>query len=727
MEVLCERCQTEYDFDDALVSERGTTVKCTNCGHQFRIYRPKTLSSPPERWEVRTADGRDLVFTSLRDLQRGITRGQVGRADVLTRGGLPSRALSEIAELEPFFPENGVPRLPSEHPLEATPKGLGPLESRPPVPSIHREDDDDGEFEEATMPRVSAGTDRNLPPANDLLGDEPAFEPETRRRPATDSGETSDAGVSTEPPKAPSQPPKPVQPPRSVEADVKPPRDVAIRGGRPNVMTPTPSDVRATYGSIDDALSDPRFLSAPPPKRSAAARWVLAVVVLGALGVLGATVGRSYLMGAAATSTSSAAADPRVSGLLEAGLQHMKDGDLEAAKASFDKASVLAESDLHVSRALAHLANIRTDQAWLKLRLLEPQQTEVVRIAQSELDTRAKQGLAASERAWSSAKDDPESARVRVDALRLSADLSQARSLVPKFADKASEPDFAYVLAALEMSEKTPNWTTVVDRLRVAAAGEQNLGRARAALVYALLRSGQVEAARTELQTLEKRPRPHPLILEIKAFFKRMEARAADGGVPSVGGADADVLDPAQLPAAAGPSGPAGPGVVRGDGEEAPGTEVPAGSHQDYLRRAHAARQRGDLDAAEQLYRAALAQNPGDTEALAGLGDIAKARGDKSASISYYEEVNKQNPGYIPALMGLADAKWDAGDKAGAVALYQQVISATSGQGPYASRARQRVGEASKRPDDPAPPEPTATETAPAPPPAVDTSDLPSP
>jgi predicted Zn finger-like uncharacterized protein len=721
MEVLCERCQTEYDFDDALVSERGTTVKCTNCGHQFRIYRPKTLSSPPERWEVRTTDGRDLVFTSLRDLQRGITRGQVGRADVLTRGGLPSRALSEIAELEPFFPESGVPRLPSEHPLEATPKGLGPLESRPPVPSIHRDDDDDGEFEEATMPRVSAGTDRNLPPAQDLLGDEPAFEPETRRRPTTDSGETSDAGVSTEPPRAP-QPsrPEPARPPRPVEADVKPPRDVAIRGGRPNVMTPTPSDVRATYGSIDDALSDPRFLSAPPPKRSAAARWVLAVVVLGALGVLGATVGRSYLMGAAASSTSSMASDPRVAGLLEAGLQHMKDGDLEAAKASFDKASVLAESDLNVSRALAHLANIKTDQAWLKLRLLGPDQVEVVRIAQSELETRAKQGLTASERAWSSAKDDPESARVRVDALRLAADLSQARSLVPKFVDKSSEPDFAYVLAALEMSEKTPNWTTVVDRLRVAAAGEQNLGRARAALVYALLRSGQVEAAKTELQTLEKRPRPHPLILELKAFFTRMEARAADGGIPSVGGADADVLDPAQLPAAARP-GPGGPGVVR-DGEEGPGGEVPAGSHQDYLRRAHAARQRGDLDAAEQLYRAALAQNPGDTEALSGLGDIAKARGDKSASVSYYEEVNKQNPGYIPALMGLADAKWDAGDKAGAVALYQQVISATSGQGPYAGRARQRVAEASRRPDDsPAPSEPAPS------PPGVDTSDLPSP
>lgn len=39
MYVQCERCQAEYEFDDALVSERGTTVKCTSCGHQFKIRR----------------------------------------------------------------------------------------------------------------------------------------------------------------------------------------------------------------------------------------------------------------------------------------------------------------------------------------------------------------------------------------------------------------------------------------------------------------------------------------------------------------------------------------------------------------------------------------------------------------------------------------------------------------------------------------------------------------
>src|ERR1041385_3755441 len=77
MDVRCSRCGTEYDFDDALVSERGTTVKCTNCGHQFKVY-PGGGGGAPERWIVRKASGRELVYTSLRDLQRAIAQRQVG-------------------------------------------------------------------------------------------------------------------------------------------------------------------------------------------------------------------------------------------------------------------------------------------------------------------------------------------------------------------------------------------------------------------------------------------------------------------------------------------------------------------------------------------------------------------------------------------------------------------------------------------------------------------------
>src|SRR5882762_8237912 len=102
MDVRCERCNTEYEFDDALVSGRGTTVKCTNCGHKFKIRR-KDGDFSEDFWNVTTGDGRTLVFTSLRELQRAIQGYLVERNDKLSRGGLPQKPIGQIPELAPFF------------------------------------------------------------------------------------------------------------------------------------------------------------------------------------------------------------------------------------------------------------------------------------------------------------------------------------------------------------------------------------------------------------------------------------------------------------------------------------------------------------------------------------------------------------------------------------------------------------------------------------------------
>src|SRR5215472_14399695 len=107
MDVQCERCKTEYEFDDALVSARGTTVKCTNCGFQFKI-RPTGPAAEAERWVVDTTGGQRYVFTSLRELQKAITNRQVGRGDTLTRGNASPRTLAAIAELDPFFENSGA-------------------------------------------------------------------------------------------------------------------------------------------------------------------------------------------------------------------------------------------------------------------------------------------------------------------------------------------------------------------------------------------------------------------------------------------------------------------------------------------------------------------------------------------------------------------------------------------------------------------------------------------
>jgi len=65
--------------------------------------------------------------------------------------------------------------------------------------------------------------------------------------------------------------------------------------------------------------------------------------------------------------------------------------------------------------------------------------------------------------------------------------------------EQASKPRNAYVLAALDLAEPSPAWSTVIERLRAATASEGKLGRARSMLVYALARWGNIEEARKRI------------------------------------------------------------------------------------------------------------------------------------------------------------------------------------------------------------------------------------
>ena len=49
MDVRCEKCQTEYELDESKLKPGGVTVKCTTCGHMFKVRRQPTghVSSSP--------------------------------------------------------------------------------------------------------------------------------------------------------------------------------------------------------------------------------------------------------------------------------------------------------------------------------------------------------------------------------------------------------------------------------------------------------------------------------------------------------------------------------------------------------------------------------------------------------------------------------------------------------------------------------------------------------
>lgn len=114
MDVVCGRCRAEYEFDNALISERGTTVRCTSCGLQFKIFPPLGQRAL-ELWRVFRAEHLDqpvLEYASLEELQRGIAAATVRRTDWLARGDDVARPLAEILELQPLLGQRNSERPP---------------------------------------------------------------------------------------------------------------------------------------------------------------------------------------------------------------------------------------------------------------------------------------------------------------------------------------------------------------------------------------------------------------------------------------------------------------------------------------------------------------------------------------------------------------------------------------------------------------------------------------
>jgi tetratricopeptide (TPR) repeat protein len=451
---------------------------------------------------------------------------------------------------------------------------------------------------------------------------------------------------------------------------------------------PTMPARRISYA--DDELPDARralpstsredFYSVAPRRRVGG--WIVAVVLMAAVGVVGWVVAKPYLRAKPANAT--AQLDPRALGFLTDGERALADGNLDLAQGDFDKASALAEHDLRVLVDEARVAASRADVPWLAMKLLPPDAKDLARATKLELDDRVARARKAADAALAVAPVDVSAVRAHIDALRLVGDRDAARKEVAKIA-QAAQPETAYVLAALDLAEPDPLWTTVIDRLRVAAGGEGNAGRARSALVYALARSGDMAGAKTELAKLDAMARPYPLLPQLHAFVDKTPIKTAlDGGVaanvPNV------AVSALPQPPAPGQVGGGGGGAGAGD------TDQPAvpGASTSAMKAAQAAIRKGDWNRARQIYEALVARNPNDSEALAGLGDVARASGDMAGAMSAYKRALAVNPSYLPALVGLADTQWASGDRGSAVRAYKDIVDRFP-EGTYPGYVKTRV------------------------------------
>ena len=117
MDVRCDRCQTEYELEDASVAEAGASVQCTSCGHTFVVSRRQSERPTPTAhaaardgagmaapaWVLTTEEGKTHRFRDPTTLQKWIVERRVGRADRVCPPGGSARRLGDMDELRPFF------------------------------------------------------------------------------------------------------------------------------------------------------------------------------------------------------------------------------------------------------------------------------------------------------------------------------------------------------------------------------------------------------------------------------------------------------------------------------------------------------------------------------------------------------------------------------------------------------------------------------------------------
>lgn len=280
MDVTCSRCQSVYEFEDTLVSPKGVVVRCTHCGHLFKIFPPGTSPALPEEsgWMLRREDGTVFAIDKFTTLQKWIGQGKVTRRDELSRTGESWKRLGDIVELSPFF--DLVERSGTSQRAETSPSIPAPAE--PPVrvgPPAAAGPTKQPKVEVAPE-YVSLKTDDRLPPPQ-IPAEEPSI----------GSGATLAAAPALTPPAVAAA---------SEEATVRdqePPEPWAIRDERPTAPAPArtarsepPSGERP---SVRPGASRPprrevmppggvRFSSAEvEPPRPRRAGLVVGLVVLG--------------------------------------------------------------------------------------------------------------------------------------------------------------------------------------------------------------------------------------------------------------------------------------------------------------------------------------------------------------------------------------------------------------------------------------------------------------
>jgi predicted Zn finger-like uncharacterized protein len=473
MDVTCNRCDTVYEFESGLISPSGTTVKCTECGHLFKVYRPAPPHEPPgepaarqRSWRVRTTDGTTHTLDSLAELIRSIGTGQFAADDEISRTGQVWKRLGSIAELATLFDAQSRSRRRSED-APALGSDLGG-EARP----------------------RRRSTDHVLAP--ERQPDEPATPRPRRPSPVLELGT-----------------------PRKTASQAAP-----IAASNPLPASAAPADAGLVPGSVVQAHAS---------KRTLLSRNYLGLLSIAAALLITGSVA-AVVFG---PTRAHVAGNARVSALLEHGDRalalHRPDG-FESALRQYSEALRLSPND---SRLLTSISRTHAVWGqWLQQRVTDLDQASLGNGAEAiELRTLARQQANDAKRyAEQAVALDPQNGAPGIawsDALRLTGDLSAAKAALGRVRSDGDAPpaETLRVAALLALDQAGGDGSAARMLAEQAVAAAPSLLRARFLLLHCLIDAHALDEARMQLRAVRKLDPDHPSLPALSAAIEAEAAR----------------------------------------------------------------------------------------------------------------------------------------------------------------------------------------------------------
>ncbi len=552
MDVTCERCGTEYEFDETLLSGRGTSVKCTNCGHLFKVY-PKAREDADRTtstWRVLGSDGMVDTIDSLRELQRRIGSGELTPNDKIARGDEEFKRLGSIPELETFFQaadaedEKGAPSPVPPGPTASTSDSSVPPGRRPRQPTLL-----------GVVP-VPGPVPAPVPPVTrEAVAASSAPPPEVGNENVTVPVDVSEpvgpGGYATDSMRLPESESESGTAPANVSESLRLPDvgDESFRASAPGSgsLSLPESPRTSSRRDVEDAvLEEPprsRDRSAPPagyydddedlpdlPGRGSTGRWLVLLALVGGVAFVALQWPRvSDMLGFGSSAKEAAAA-------IEDGHSALAADHLEAyerAVASYGRALEAGHDediDVLIGLAQAHaLAAQALDDG------ARPDSKGLSR------EAHAKAAINYAEQALMIDAKALPSRLAEADALRLSGDLERAREALEnaRLMPFSRTAEFSRIDALLQAAEREGKLDAALVSAAQAAERAPNGIRYRLLRARAELASGATDRARTEIEAVLAIDPSHPTATALLADLEGL-AVVIDAGTAVDGGAAVD-------------------------------------------------------------------------------------------------------------------------------------------------------------------------------------------